>query len=133
MMLTREELEQWGDLERRVVIGGNDGADIYEAEEFARHLCEKYQTDYAGLHPMLPPTWEFPCFNKDGAWGPHPIVGAWTADGLMLGCREMRKDEQLRELFEATASPWRQFRIWLYRVNLEEFKWLEEWTSNWKH
>lgn len=129
--MNAEELDQWRSIVRHLVIHGNDGADVYEATAFASAMEEKYGKPFNLIEPSDEGTHEFPLFNNLGMFGPHPLVGRWTVDGFMASCRDMTKDEQLRELFPATASDWRRFRAWLERTNPVEFLWLERYCANW--
>lgn len=47
--MTREEYLHYLELCRRCNEGGNDGADVYEAEEFCRSLCDKYNKPWLEL------------------------------------------------------------------------------------
>ena len=42
IVISPDDLSQWQDLLRRLEEGGNDGADVYEAQEFLKAMCEKY-------------------------------------------------------------------------------------------
>lgn len=130
--MNREELHHCWALLRRIDLNDNDGADIYEFEAFAREMEAKYNKPFNEIEACSSvPTWEFPLFNSDGAYGPRPKIGKWTADGWLTSCRDMSRDEQLSELFADTASDWRRFRAWLERVNPAEFRWLNRYCENW--
>lgn len=129
--MNAEELNQWRQIVRRLVIDGNDGADVYEATAFAEAMEAKYGKPFNLIEPSDEGTHEFPLFNEQGMFGPNPLVGRWTNDGFMASCRDMTKDEQLRELFPSSASDWRRFRAWLAATNPVEFVWLERYCANW--
>jgi hypothetical protein len=40
--MNEEELKQWRQILENLEAGGNDGADVYEAEGFCRSMEEKY-------------------------------------------------------------------------------------------
>lgn len=37
-----DEMNEWREIMQKVELGGNDGADVYEAESFREHMREKY-------------------------------------------------------------------------------------------
>jgi len=58
--VTHDEREEYFQLLARIELGGNDGADIYEFEQFARNLELKYNLP---IEHIFPP-------DKLGADGP---------------------------------------------------------------
>lgn len=131
MVTFGEMLHAWK-LMIRVHLNANDGADIWEFEEYARGLEYQHGSNFIDMETAAKPqTWEFPLFNSLGMYGPHPMVGEWAADGHMIAVRDMTRDEQMRQLFPSTSLDWRQFRAWLRRTNPAELSWLDEWCENW--
>ncbi len=49
LLVDEKEQAEWRELLRRTDEGGNDGADIYECEVFAKAMEEKYGRQFSDL------------------------------------------------------------------------------------